>query len=622
MLTTHDENKHFEIFSAPEMELLNGIEDTEFKKNIHNMAKNMNTGMNNLYGGWYGQLKEKLAGAEIKQKEQVEESINTYLRATNRLQQPKEGEFKKATLGGKFTIETHVNIYNAFWEDCIEATLHAYLSLTSKMTTEYFAADGKDKSHVFVLSLLKSNQYLKELVPHKLERFYKTIDQVIENIKSRTGLQGTFILNEIESECAREFFNNLFRKIKQIILLKKFFESEKIYARYIHVRPDILIQYIQVLDYIIAQSKDYLKNSAFFEFKSKNLTTPHPLIEMLKQKKLEMVEMLYFHEKLWITFGRDDFMEVLNHLVKNINSGILPNHTLFEFCKMVKVKIFTYDEKDPARPSDVPMDGLSEWRTEYLQKLNPLRCIEALEKPFSPEVKEEKQKLINVVKVNVLWDFKSYQIFVPSIVAEGLRNAFNRQQTHPSDLLLLGNFFMLNAMQREKIHKLNEYKTSFDFLKKQMNYNAQLSFFSNTKDGKSFQCNEGTEKHVKQILGILEILTQLIPDEVEIIKEVQNKSQHLKMLYQTYRDMLIGTQTLYLSQMKKILTFWIYQIESRHFNTFVLFSNNSVSLLSNFDEAITMMRDPALNALWDPTKKELLSRIALKLLAKPEFSLK
>ena len=356
MISTHnvkDDKSYFEIFNKEEKQCIESLQDTELKTLLNSLIKIVNNGMHNSRGGWYGKIIEasetRLEIKNFDDKSEIQESAKRYIEVANKLQKPKEGMNESLYLPiCKKTIIRHVNVYKAFWMMCYESSYHAFLAHISKLSPSFFS-DGKGKIYIFMLLQLKSDVFFQQFLDEtKIQKFNEVIDQVVQGILYKTKLGNTFHLFELERQEAVAIRNNLGEKANHLKNLQLLLESNPTYARYIHIRPAILIQYCQAIDFILTKFKNsFFEKSSLF---AKTNRIAHPALQLLINKRRELIDVIEFHEKLFFLYGKDDFIEILNKIVKNSGIGFLPTNKLFDFDQFLNIRMIQYEKDDLIAP--------------------------------------------------------------------------------------------------------------------------------------------------------------------------------------------------------------------------------------------------------------------------------
>jgi len=144
------------------------------------------------------------------------------------------------------------------------------------------------------------------------------------------------------------------------------YETDEDYALFVHVRPNLLICFAQILGYIIkAISKDH---------KSKNVT----LINLLKAKEFAIAKMFLFQERLYLSAGFTDFIEAMQDVFKNEGVNFFPTKIFFAYDETQEIPIGEFEKKDKLAPSAIHRKDRSQWRRTYITEklgvtvINPL----------------------------------------------------------------------------------------------------------------------------------------------------------------------------------------------------------------------------------------------------------
>jgi hypothetical protein len=541
MQSSYDrQKKPFEIFTDTEIALASTIKNPELKDNFLKIITMMNKGIHSTQGGWYGKL--TLAVGQDKKSEL--KSIDRYLEVSNKLQAPKNGETRTLVLRDK-KFERPVNVYLSFWKECYRVAFHAQIVRISQLTKDQLA-NGLDKAYIYVLLQLKRDQLLEKWFDkNERQTFINEVKKVLQNIRAQTKLGHNYHLNEADQTRSIEIYKSFFQKTNHLIALQAWYETHDAHARYIHVRPAIVLQCLQVIDFFIKRYDAVYKKKPAFPFQKEK---KDHVRDLLFKKKRELIQVIAFHQKLHETYQKDDLIEIIHDVVKNIGAGILPIQTIFETDKNLDIQLFHYDPEDLEAPKKIKHEDHSHfrknylWQSQYAGDLKPLEIIQAK----TPETKHEVPGFIPLKKLFFVIEDTLISLKLPAALSEELITLCEK---NPPELFSILDFFGTHENEREQFYKVNEYYKNFKFLFNQVNKNGLISFLS-FNNSNQVSINQKCKEYLQQLLDAIDIFKKSYQNEINAI-EISHP------LINNYYYLLIATKKIFNNQIKAILFYWL-----------------------------------------------------------------
>lgn len=264
--------------------------------------------------------------------------------------EPKEFSDSVDGEASHFAIEMNAKSYQNFWDDYLYQIIITYIkSLINKNEASH---NRLAKPIVFIFSRLKHLIKQGGLFSNRTsysEQLEKEITRQAKSIHAHAELSEVFCLNEesvafinSEKKCITEL-------IKEIISLRKKFESNPVIVRYVHVLPEILVQFAQLLDYTIS----HLEESG-----SQNDTA---ILEILRRKREEFAVVMVFQEELHTKYGHEDFIQTLQSILQNKEPEFLPTESFYNFVESKPIALVAYDSS-PDAPKLLTREESTLWR--------------------------------------------------------------------------------------------------------------------------------------------------------------------------------------------------------------------------------------------------------------------
>ncbi len=591
MLDRDYSEKPFQIFSSEEIKQLNSynelIPNTKTFEVLKSNLKNLSGVCNGATHQWYKKISETLQQLDVKEinKEEIKEGMARYLEDANRLQRPKLGEIRKWTSQSTGqVIEREVNVYEAFWDNCYEALIHAFLAATSKISSESLSQD-KAKSLIYGLMRFKKHTLSDiKLSDGKITRLKTTIDQLIEGIISKSHLHHFFLVTDETAQFAHEIMNDVVKRYLALLDLKMAFEAEPYYAKYVHMRPAVLIQIAQLIKDNDCLIKTLLEDQQKKLYLFKNRAAEQALekcLAMLDNKRKEMTNAIYFQEKLYTAFNMDDFLEILHFLVKNIGAGLLPIQSFFQFDEKQMTKVVQYlDEETLEIP--ISLEKRHRWRLNYLD--DPELTFDFKFTQVEKWQKKLKDTLKNNLAMSDKHALRQENVILPTEFVKFIDRdnilllqipacilPYCVKQTFiPSDPIY--DFFIHNHEERNKLFTINEDADIMAFLFRQVSQHKKLDALfmvdlkgsQDKKDLRFFLSPgpQGTYHNFSCLIKIIERFNARYFIELNLLKEARKQCKndlHIE-LFDRYKASLETSYAHFTHTVKTILDYWTNEL--------------------------------------------------------------
>ncbi len=594
----------FEIFTAAEINTMKEqISDSEIVQAIDYITSRINQGMHNKTIGWYKQLENTVN--EIQETKGRSRTLNeiivgakTYLTAANRLQAPKDG---RQLHYGKDKSK-YVNVNEAFWHDCIGSIYYSFIANLAE-TYEQKNPHHRNKT-VDIYILTKIRKKLSAcLNTEETKRIDAKIITVIKLICSTYRLSSSIILkmSDIEKHEAESQLLELEKKHQTVSQLQQLLESTTNATRSIHIRPIILIQFLQSLDYLKKIIAAHNRN--------------HPALKIINEKRQEMIAIIIFQERLLQNFGYDDFIEALHMVIGNfytsvfnkinltpaktpsmeekaldaINTrltnaylSVLPTQCFFDFEKAQFIQIMQFEGDDADIPKPISYKDMSNWRKNYIKSEKKELMLE-YKAPSSPaNTCENQDDLLNTTLIPIVKKFEPVEVLVPHVILSSLYHLQeNNKYLDDSNVF---KFFILGEKDREIIYKKLtqykiEYKEKIDLLIDQTDRRATHHelFGSTTKTSTPISFFRGRKIKDFSIetiinftalvsgISIFSDLNQEIQAATELMKQSDDENAFIFMKYINFMSVLSFEFQEYIHNIK---SYWSDYIASTKFASF------------------------------------------------------
>jgi hypothetical protein len=329
--------------------------------------------------GWYRSQNNKLnvlveVTTNKLREQEIHHGLKRYLETANKLKKPKQGQVERRLRpNSHLFFEKFVNVYRAFWSNCAYTSIYNSLLAISRIPAEHLR-NGQDKIHVYALLKLK-NQELPRLhiSVDETKQLMLDIDKVIVGILSRAETEKRFFISEAEAYASLDLAHKILPKYHKLADLRREFEASPLHARYVHVRPAILIQFAQLIDYIYKVFDDAAteKKSLFRTYTEIDKEKAAAALQMLTEKRQELAITMVFHEKLALSFGYEDFIEALQNTIENKAVRLLPSAAFFAFEERQTFVLGEFDANDLDAPKPIPAEKQRQWRREYINQYAP-----------------------------------------------------------------------------------------------------------------------------------------------------------------------------------------------------------------------------------------------------------
>lgn len=653
----YSKDARFEIFTPNEISsMMTSSEDPQLQKNIQFTTTLINQVMHNKTIGWFKKLETCVAEHEKKlefstEAQEILAGAKTYLNAANRLQAPKEGRrlFYVAAAGNE---KMHlVDVYQGFWDDCLGAIPCFVAASIAERYYKPKSNDGKEKAYLYSLLRIKYHS-LEKYGEEERNRIKIKVDAAIRTIYTNIKLPTTFILNEEEEHIAETLRENLKTKHKNVVDLKQLFESAPDSVRkYIHIRPAILIQLAQVLDYLYKLIEENVRSPGLISaILPRTMGTTKPAaLTIIDAKRKEIAETMCFQEKLLSQYGRDDFIESLHEIIgsyftsvfekislqpvsskgfdekaqqmiqKKLSDAylsVLPPQLFFDFERQQKIQVFEYECEDP--PPQVTYSKMSEWRKNYIKM--HLK-IETDQKPSAPasdqetscadQVKESKNSGLDLMATRVakgIHNLKPFSVKVPDFIMDYM---YELQDQFIDNAVY--QFFVDQADKRNKFfysfhHYVFQCETEVDFLFRQaQNKVSHTVLFDDAHIPKtrhslfSSDLKDAVKKRFSAFIAGVAVFSDAF-NELKVASVAMEKSSLSEKYY--FLKYITWIEKNYMDFEKKyleIINYWLNYVETFKGNRF----DKSIKLLKDLIISVQEMHDRETHKLMGRVGTEL-----------------
>jgi hypothetical protein len=371
----------FATWSNEEIAALRLIDlDTYHQGMINNLIVIMNEWVHQHLTGWYQTQNKKLeiiteASENKLHPTEIQLGLKRYLETANKLKKPKAGQVERLLLPTSHKyVEKFVNVYRNFWHECAYATFYNYLLKVSRLPDEAFR---NDKGKIYIYALLKFRNQTRLTLQIKAEdskQLLIDIDKVISGILAKANLERNFLLSEANVYASPDIMHEIMPRYFKLLDLCREFESSPALARYVHVRPTVLIQFAQLIEYIYKLfSDDATEKTTLFRKKYTVLdkAKAKKVLNMLDVKRHEIATAMAFHEQLQLSHGIPDLIEVLQSIVDNKSVKLLPTATFFQYDSRQIFSMGEFSASDLDAPKYIDPKDHSAWRRDYIAKHKP-----------------------------------------------------------------------------------------------------------------------------------------------------------------------------------------------------------------------------------------------------------
>lgn len=241
-----------------------------------------------------------------------------------------------------FAVEKYEKSYQNFWDDYLYQIIISYIKELINRS-EASRNNGLAKPIIFVFSRLKHLIKQGKLFSNRVSHFgtiEKELTEQAQIIHTRSDLPEVFSLNEEEVAFINLEKKFITERIKKIISLRKKFESNPLFVRYVHVPPEILVQFAQLLDYTISDLEEITKVGFF---PKPILQSELEILQMLRAKRQEFAIVMVFQEELRTKYGHESFIQTLQSLLGNQDPEFLPVEFFYNFVEDKAIAIVSYD---------------------------------------------------------------------------------------------------------------------------------------------------------------------------------------------------------------------------------------------------------------------------------------
>lgn len=597
--------KPFEIFTPDEIKDLkfysqgsSGIQDL-----FNKLTLTMNEGIHNKNVGWHTRMISLIdaednpysSPLEEHHKVELKKSLDRYLETANRLQKEKNGSLESLTLPtAQQTIEKHVNVYKNFWDNCVEELFLAFLvNISAKSEQEL--QDGTGKLYLYCLFKLQQSTLGKlNLEEDRTARIQACLTKVTRHIMVLCKLQPPFLLTKNELQEAHVIRKNLFKKYQTLVDLRREYESRSSCSTYIHLRSEIVIEFAQLIDYVIKKiEKELIADKKL----KKNI---QPIMEVLENKRKELAITMVLQEKLYLSFGTDDYIETLSKVISNQRSKSLPQRILFGYLDSQLMQVAYYPPDDVSAPKLIEKLYHSRWRHKYI-KLYANEFYNDLKNEIGTQPQEE--KLIDVSSnlfiqtnlVALIESDKATDLRLPEFIVSCLLSRRNDSFAHkheevkkPESIIsyFLGkrvklpkdevnhsydnlfDFFVTRKNERENFYRLSQYHEAIEFLMRQVDHKMELyAFFKIPRSTICSQQNEFTQTTINNFSAMKNLILGF-EKEIMQTNALLNTSPHMKIPIQRYIDLVKTSRDNIIREADRILTYWddrLKESKSWHF---------------------------------------------------------
>ncbi|MDR3492566.1 MAG: hypothetical protein P4M12_11115 [Gammaproteobacteria bacterium] len=554
---------------------------------------------------------------------EVQEGLTKYLQTAFNLRKPKKIQTEK--------IQSKQNIahgYRYFWHQCSYSIFHSYLVKISKMTKQELL-DGKAKLYIYALLKLKEKELISlELPLDEIKKLLSEFNTVITTLKSKCELDDSIVLTIDEIYSTSNITHEIMPKYHRLLDLKHEFESSPLYTQYAHIRPGILIQFTQYLDYVFKQLEKSAKENKLFH-KSNFLTDQskaNTLFDILNKKRKEIATVMSFQERLALSFGgNDDIIEILHRFVENKATRLLPTHLFFNYEVSQDFKVFSCSDLN----STIPASDYSAWRRQYISKhgdkslheITPLQQFSVTDWLEEQALIEKNAKLFhqnNIIPVQMIrivsaknlnnpndlenTELKISKFLLPNCVVPYIHQSTQSKAASAYYDQLVGNgftsninnknnliyeFFITQSEERKSFMVINTVLKSaqLNFMLRQVNAEVDLSVLFSDKTHTLFAGPQGAKNNFLYLTNTLNKLIPSCKNEIYTATKAMEKSENSShvLAFRDYIKLATQANNELSSKVKTILSYWIEQTKN----------NNSLSC-SQMTEFKTLLNDALL----------------------------
>lgn len=588
----------FEIFTPKEIEDLKfySQDSTDIQDLFNKLILAMNEGIHNKNIGWHTRIissidaKDNPYSGPLEEHHKIElkRSLNCYLETANRLQKDKTGSMESLTLvTAKKTIERYVNVYQNFWDNCVEELFLTFLVNISGKKEQDFQ-NGMGKLYIYCLLQLQQYTLVKlRLDEERIARIQEGITKVIKLIMELSRLKLPLLLTETEIEDAHVIRDGLFKKYLTLSDLRQEYELNPSFATYIHLRPEVIIEFAQLIDYVIQKmeketivNKKLKKNKQF-------------ILDILENKRKELANSMALQEKLYISFGTDDYIEALIGVIANPKSKFLPHKILFGYLDNQSIQVAHYPIDDVKAPKQIEKLFHSRWRLKYI-KLHthcyPNEMMKDISLRSFSEWKAKQQSeekyidspifFIKTKLVALVESQKVVELLLPDFMISYLANGkfvekheeiknpeslihsfLDKYVTLTKDEIVHGDvslfdFFVNRRNDRQAFYKFSVYHEAIEFLMRQVDQEAELyAFFKITEQSALFKHCEFTATTINNFSALKNLIIGF-ENELRLVNSLKNLSPHAKILIHKYVDLIKESRECVFRKIEKILLYW------------------------------------------------------------------
>lgn len=590
--------KPFEIFTPKEIEDLKlySQDSTDIQDLFNKFILTMNEGIHNKSIGWHTRIissmdeKDNPYSGPLEEHHKIElkKSMNRYLETANRLQKDKAGSMESLTLvTAQKTIEKYANVYQNFWDSCVEELFLTFLVNISGKTEQDFQ-DGAGRSYIYCLLQLQQYTLVKlSLDEERTARIQTGITKVINLILELSRLNLPLLLTETEIQEAHVIRDSLFKKYLTLSDLRQEYELNPSCATYIHLRPEIIIEFAQLIDYVIQK----VENESVVDKKFKK--NKQAIMHILENKRKELALTMALQEKLYVSFGTDDYIEALSGIIANPKSKFLPHKILFSYLDNQSIQVAHYPSDDAKAPKQIEKLLHSRWRLKYIKLHTHYfpsdMMMDISSRSFSewktkqqPEDKNTDSSIL-FVKTTLVALVESQHIInlrLPDFMVSYLTNKTTIQKhdkekksesfihsfldkyfilakdevDHSYDDLF--DFFINKKNDRQAFYDLAQYHEAMKFLMRQIDQGAELyAFFKITEQSALFKHCEFTTTTINNF-SALKNLVMGFEKELRLVNSLTNLSPYAKKMLQQYVDVIKDSREDVIHKIEKILLYW------------------------------------------------------------------
>lgn len=500
--------------------------------------------------------------------------------------------------------------YQEFWQDCYEKLILSFLVRLSKR----YGDELKD-AKLHMCALMQFKEYVipqLDLEEKHILNLQATIDKLVFIYSQRASQQDAYCLSPAEVNQAKEMkdYFDIGLAYHRLRDLKNAFEESPIYARYCHIRPGILIQFAEAINSVCCDIETTINKSKSYFFSNENIVSQlTPILKILEKKRSEIIEVMIFQEKLLLTFGFDDLIEILQDLIQNKDGTLLPPKAFF-MSDEDSVSSYEIMLDHSKKITPIAKKNYSAWRREYIQhhgnseliqNISPIKLDELnswLDKRARKNacIKQSQWIPLNDTPKVIPTENTFEIIAVPSIVAAEIfrvKSSDLSQLSAPSSMgffkkeppshhyasqVTAYDFFINQFNFRKEFYNLNTYIHVIESLQKQIDSRenfkihfiwvtdpamAKQAIFS--KNNRPYLLTEETETNFNTLISILHLLNIELRRAELCLQNSISADRKAMQLYVTFINEKI--KTLH-DQVNKIAKYWIDQVKDVSVNNF------------------------------------------------------